>query len=42
MELHYDITMEPIMTSEVIITSHKWDMIIVQLGVFLHLILKDR
>ncbi len=23
MECHYDITMEPIMTSEVILTSHK-------------------
>ncbi len=35
MELHYDVTMESIMMSEVIIIS-----IIVQLGVFLHFDLK--
>ncbi len=33
MEWHYDVTMEPIMTSEMIITSHKLHSIIVQLGV---------
>ncbi len=37
MELCYDVTMEPIMTSVVIITSHKWHSIIVQFSVFLHL-----
>ncbi len=45
MKWHYDVTMEPIMTSEAIITSHKWHSIIVQLGVFLHCdfkIVKDK
>ncbi len=41
MEWHYDITMEPIMTSEVITRSHKYHIIMVQLGVFLHF-LKDK
>ncbi len=36
MEWYYDVTTEPIMMSEVIITSHKWHSIIVQLGIFLH------
>ncbi len=36
MEWHCDVTMEPIMTSEVIIASHKQHSVLVQLGVFLH------
>ncbi len=35
-EWHYDVTMEHIMSSEVIIAPHKVHSIIVQLGVFLH------
>ncbi len=35
MESYYDITMEPIIMSEVIIISHKQHRVIVQIGVFL-------
>ncbi len=36
LEWHYDVSMEPMMMSEVIITSHKWHSILVQFSVFLH------
>ncbi len=36
MERHYDVTMEPILTSEMIVTENECHRIIMQLGVFIH------